>query len=98
MGNDCRHADVRGHGHLSNEDAVRIIRLIASIGPLPPLGKIRAAELRPILAGDKKARGGRVLWVLPTRIGKTKWGIDVPWSVVSRAFRETPSIASEAGI
>jgi 3-dehydroquinate synthase len=84
--------------HLRPEDAVRIIRLVASIGPLPKLGKIRATQLRPILAGDKKARGGRVLWVLPSRIGKTQWGIDVPWSVVARAFAETPAIAHEAGI
>jgi 3-dehydroquinate synthase len=84
--------------HLINDDAVRIIRLIASVGPLPAMGKIHAADLRPILVGDKKARGGRVLWVLPTKIGKTKWGIDVPWSVVSRAFRETSAIAAEAGI
>jgi len=83
---------------LSSADATRIIRLVASVGPLPPLRKIRAAELRPILAGDKKARGGRVLWVLPKRIGKTEWGIDVPWAVVARAFAETPAIAAEAGI
>ncbi|HWF37249.1 MAG TPA: 3-dehydroquinate synthase [Candidatus Acidoferrales bacterium] len=83
---------------LRSGDAVRMIRLVASIGPLPKLGKIRAAQLRPILAGDKKARGGRVLWVLPSRIGKTDWGIDVPWTVVARAFAETPTIAREAGI
>lgn len=83
---------------LSERDAFRIIRLIASVGPLPSLGKIEASQLRPILAGDKKARGGRVLWVLPRRIGKTEWGIDVPWPVVSRAFRELPAIAAQAGI
>jgi 3-dehydroquinate synthase len=83
---------------LREHDAMRIIRLVASIGPLPPLGKIHAAALRPILAGDKKARGGRVLWVLPLRIGKTEWGIDVPWKVVARAFAELPAIAAEAGV
>ena len=84
--------------HLREDDAVRIIRLVASIGPLPSLGKIRASRLRPILAGDKKARGGRVLWVLPRRIGKTEWGIDVPWQVVARSFAALPAIAAEAGI
>jgi 3-dehydroquinate synthase len=83
---------------LGEKDAVRIIKLVASIGPLPSLGNVRAAELRPILAGDKKARGGRVLWVLPRRIGKTEWGIEVPWTVVARTFRELPQIAAEAGI
>jgi 3-dehydroquinate synthase len=83
---------------LNEKDAQRIIRLIASVGPLPSLGKIKASELRPILAGDKKARGGRVLWVLPTRIGKIEWGIDVPWPIVSRTFKELPEIAARAGI
>jgi hypothetical protein len=54
--------------------------------------------LRPILAGDKKARGGRVLWVLPRRIGKAEWGIEIPWKAVTRAFAELPAIAAEAGI
>jgi 3-dehydroquinate synthetase len=83
---------------LSDADAIRIIRLVASIGPLPSLGKIKASELRPILAGDKKARAGRVRWVLPRRIGKTEWGIEVPWQIVSRAFAELPVIAADAGL
>jgi 3-dehydroquinate synthase len=87
-----------GTGHLSDSDATRIIRLIARTGPLPPLGNIRVSQLRPILAGDKKARGGRVLWVLPRRIGKTEWGIEVPWPVVARAFSGLAGIAARAGL
>jgi 3-dehydroquinate synthase len=83
---------------LSDAEAIRIIRLVASIGPLPSLAKIQASELRPILAGDKKARAGRVRWVLPRRIGKTEWGIDVPWQIVSSAFAELPVIAADAGL
>jgi len=83
---------------LRDADAIRIVRLIASVGPLPKLGSIRAAQLRPILAGDKKARGGQVRWVLPCRVGKTEWGADVPWAVVARAFAELPLIAADAGI
>jgi 3-dehydroquinate synthase len=83
---------------LSDGEAVRIIRLVASIGPLPSLKKIKAAELRGILAGDKKARAGRVRWVLPRRIGKTEWGVEVPWQIVARAFAELPAIAADAGI
>jgi len=83
-------------GHLSDDDALRIIRLVASIGPLPRLDTLRAASLRPILASDKKSRGGRVRWVLPRRIGRTEWGVEVPWPVVARAFAELPSVASAA--
>jgi 3-dehydroquinate synthase len=85
-------------GKLSDAEAIRIIRLVASIGPLPSLGKIKASELRPILAGDKKARAGRVRWVLPRRVGKMEWGIDVPWQIVARAFAELPVIAADAGL
>jgi 3-dehydroquinate synthase len=85
-------------GRLPESAAGRIVRLIASVGPLPSLGKIRAAELRPILASDKKSRAGRVRWVLPRRIGSTQWGIEVPWPIVSRAFAELPAIAAAAGL
>lgn len=83
-------------GKLGDADATRIIQLVARVGPLPALGNIRAVQLRPILAGDKKARGGSVLWVLPRRIGKTEWGKEVPWPVVSRTFAELPGIVAEA--
>lgn len=83
---------------ISDGEAGRVIRLIASVGPLPSLQGIRAAELPAILAGDKKSRGGRVRWVLPQRIGKVEWGIDLPWKVVARAFGELPEIAAKAGL
>lgn len=85
-------------GRLSDSDAARIIRLVASVGPLPRLGKITAQQLRPIMLGDKKARGGRVLWVLPRRIGKTDWGVDIPWPIVGRTFAALPAVAAKAGL
>jgi 3-dehydroquinate synthase len=78
---------------LGEAEAERIFRLVVSIGPLPSLAGIRASDLRAILAGDKKSRGGRVGWVLPHRIGKVEWGIEVPWAVVARAFKELPAMA-----
>lgn len=83
-------------GRVAELDAGRVIRLVASVGPLPSLSKLRSEQLRPILAGDKKARGGRVLWVLPTRIGKTKWGIEVPWPAVEWAFSGLTEIFAKA--
>ena len=78
------------------DDAARILRIIASVGPLPSLAGLRAAQLRSIMASDKKSRGGHVLWVLARSIGKTQWNIEVPWPVVARAFAELPRIAVEA--
>lgn len=87
-----------GTGRLREADAERIIRLVASVGPLPSLGKIRAGQLRPIFLSDKKARAGRVRWVLPRRIGSTQWGVEVPWPVVARAFAALPAIAAIGGL
>ena len=61
-------------GRLPESEATRVVRLISNVGPLPSLDGIRATRLRPILAGDKKARSGRVFWVLPRHIGKVQWG------------------------
>jgi 3-dehydroquinate synthase len=74
-------------------DATRLIRLIAGVGPLPRLTGIRASQLRMILAGDKKSRGGRVRWVLPRQIGKVEWGVELPWTLISRTFAALPPFA-----
>jgi 3-dehydroquinate synthase len=83
-------------GRLPLMDAFRIVRLIASVGPLPKVPAIPAAKLRSILAGDKKSRGGRVLWVFPRKIGRTVWGVEVPWRLVEKTVRSLPEIMNEA--
>src|SRR6202034_1793705 len=80
---------------LPQADAIRILELIASVGPLPRLGNLSPSQLQRILAGDKKARGGRVLWVLPCRIGKTEWGKDVPWPMVERTINALPVLGDQ---
>ncbi|HUO35962.1 MAG TPA: 3-dehydroquinate synthase [Candidatus Acidoferrum sp.] len=79
-------------GNLSEKDAARILRLISRVGPLPALGKVPAAKLRPIMASDKKTRAGKVRWVLPQKIGKTRWGVEVGWPVVARAIHELTAV------
>jgi 3-dehydroquinate synthase len=81
---------------IREREAARIIHLTMSVGPSPSLAGIRAGELREIIAGDKKSRGGRVLWVLPSRVGKVNWGREVSWPVVARALTELPLIATRA--
>lgn len=77
-------------------DAFRIVRLTASVGPLPGVPKIAPAELHRIMLGDKKARGGKILWVMPRRIGKTEWGIEAPWPLVTKSVASLPEVMSEA--
>jgi 3-dehydroquinate synthase len=80
---------------LPHADAIRILALIAGIGPLPRLGKPNAPQLQRIMAGDKKARSGRPLWVLPRRVGKMEWGNDVPWPMVEHMIDTLPILAGE---
>jgi len=80
---------------IGESQAARIIRLIASVGPLPAIGKIPAAHLRKLLAGDKKTRGGEVRWVRLRQIGKAQRGI-VPWKLIARTISELPEIAAKA--
>jgi 3-dehydroquinate synthase len=83
-------------GKLSESETARVIRSLAAIGPLPSLGSVRFATLRKIMAGDKKARGGKVLWVLARSIGKTEWGKEVSPAIQSRAFAELPALFARA--
>jgi 3-dehydroquinate synthase len=83
-------------GRLSESDAIRVIRLMASVGPLPPLGGIPVGKLRRIIAGDKKARDGKVRWVLPRGIGKVQRGVELPWKLIARTISELPDIDAKA--
>jgi 3-dehydroquinate synthase len=82
--------------HLRESEASRIMRLISSVGPLPPWKAISASTIRRILAGDKKTRGGRVRWVLARRIGKVEWGKDVPWPIVAKTLAALPDLVAKA--
>jgi 3-dehydroquinate synthase len=82
---------------MNEAEADRMIRLIASVGPLPLLRGVRAAELRSIIAADKKSREGRVRWVMTPKIGKAQAGIEVPWALVERVFADLPEFFAKAG-
>jgi 3-dehydroquinate synthetase len=81
---------------IGEPQAARIIRLVASVGPLPSVGKIPAAELRQLMAGDKKTRSGEVRWVLLRQIGKAQHGVVLPWKLILRTISELPEIAAKA--
>jgi len=74
-------------------EAQRIARAIASVGGLPSISGIRAAKLLPLTRHDKKARAGRVGWVLSRGIGRVDWGIELPEALVARVICELPDVA-----
>jgi 3-dehydroquinate synthase len=59
-------------GHLSAEDSVDILEMIAAYGPIPPLTGIAAQNLFARLVHDKKTLQGKVHFVLPVRIGEVR--------------------------
>jgi 3-dehydroquinate synthase len=77
---------------LDAKDAARVVGLILSVGPLPRIPPLSAAELRSLVLTDKKVHAGKIGWVLPASIGKTRWGVEVPWRIVDRSFRVLPEI------
>jgi 3-dehydroquinate synthase len=79
-------------GHLGVKDAARIIGLILSVGPLPRIPSLSNSELRSLMLSDKKVHAGEIGWVLPSVIGKAKWGVAVPWRAVRASFRSLPGL------
>jgi 3-dehydroquinate synthase len=90
----------RALGRLGLEDAARIERLVEAIGPRPSLRGIGPAEVMAAVSRDKKARAGRVPFILPTGYGRVDIVDDVPLEVVDAVVRElavTPRSAGSAG-
>ena len=98
------HGEAVGHGmifatllalaidQLGVKDAARIIGLILSVGPLPPIPLLSNSELRSLVLSDKKVHAGEIGWVLPSAIGKARWGVAVPWRAVGTSFRALPGL------
>ncbi len=74
-------------GHLSAEDSVEILEMIANYGPIPPLTGIPAENLFARLVHDKKTVQGKVHFVLPVRIGEVTVVSDIADKLVLDAIR-----------
>ncbi len=81
--------------NLSVEDAVRIIRLVRRVGPLPALPKVPATRILAAMRSDKKTRGGKLRFVLPTQIGSVARGVELPESLIEETWAEIT--ASDGG-
>ncbi len=83
---------------LAYSDAWLIMRLVMSVGPLPSVPRIPPETVHRVLLGDKKARAGRVLWVLPTGIGECQWGIEVRGDFMERLAGRLSKLFPARGI
>ena len=60
-------------GAMKESDRKALADLVASLGPLPPIGDISLKEVLDAMKHDKKMIAGRLHFVLPTGIGS--WAI-----------------------
>ena len=60
-------------GALAEMDRKALMDLIASLGPLPPISDLSAAQMLEAIRHDKKVAAGKLHFVLPTAIGA--WAI-----------------------
>lgn len=82
---------------IGERGALRIAELIVKVGPLPGWGGIAEGHILESMKSDKKAHGGRVRWVLPQRVGKVEWGIELAPPLTPAAIREIPELIDATG-
>ena len=85
-------AALLGYGFVQTPGDVvsRIVALIKRVGALPGWPKTSAKKLFTLMHADKKARGGKVRFVLAPRLGKAASYDDVPANMVECVLRCAP--------
>jgi 3-dehydroquinate synthase len=73
-------------GALAETDRQALAHVIASLGPLPPIGDISTAQVIDAMKHDKKMVDGRLHFVLPTAIGATAIVDDVTEKEMRKAL------------
>jgi 3-dehydroquinate synthase len=77
----------RRRGLLPEASFDAIASAVDHVGPRPRVSDLKAKEVLEALGRDKKARAGRVAFVLPTAIGRVAIHDDVARDEVTRALR-----------
>lgn len=80
---------------LHHVEAAAIIFRVQHVGPLPKLPALSEDKWCGFFSADKKSKAGQPRWVLPPRIGKAEWGIEVPRDTVAAAIRTLPRFMIE---
>ena len=73
-------------GALAERDRKALADLIASLGPLPPIGDVSIGQIMDAMGHDKKMIAGRLHFVLPTAIGATAIVDDVTQRELTKAL------------
>lgn len=92
-------AALLGHEiHLTPADEVsRIVSLVRRMAPLPPWPNVPPKKLIALMHCDKKARAGKLRFVLAPRIGKAQSRDDVPLETLERVLHFAPHFIHTQG-
>jgi 3-dehydroquinate synthase len=74
----------------------RIVALVRRIGPLPPWPRVPTKSLIEAMRSDKKARYGKLRFVLSPRLGKASSYDDVPLDAVERVLHFAPQFPTKS--
>jgi 3-dehydroquinate synthase len=77
---------------LPADEVARIISLIRRIGPFPKWPPVRAENLYAAMRADKKAKFGKVRFVLSPRLGKAQTYDDIPQQATLCVLRFGPRL------
>jgi 3-dehydroquinate synthase len=77
----------RHRGLLPPSDFEAIATAVDHVGPRPRMSDLKAPRILEAVSHDKKARAGRVPFVLPTAIGRVVVQDDVTRAEITRALR-----------
>jgi 3-dehydroquinate synthase len=77
----------RNRGELSSRACERILDVVDRIGPRPPVSDLSPAALIEALGRDKKVMAGRLVFVLPTAVGRVVIRNDVTRAQIRRALK-----------
>ena len=92
-------AALLGHeaGVTRADDVSRIVTLVRRMGPLPAWPRVPAKKLIAAMQSDKKTRGGKLRFVLTSRIGKARSYDNVPLDTVERILHFAPHFFDGSG-
>jgi 3-dehydroquinate synthase len=83
-------------GRLSSEGARKIEQATLALGRLPSVS-VRPRNVLKRLQSDKKARGGKVHFVLPVVLGRVEVSADVSADTVLEALKHIEQLSHESG-
>lgn len=72
--------------------ASRVVALVRRMGPLPAWPKAEPGELIAAMRSDKKARGGKLRFVLSSKIGSARTFDGIPEKTVETVLRHAPHL------